>query len=67
MNYGVLVGRVQDKDIICYLYSVKNFYVEKVMEFTTHGCVIKMITAFKNGFPLEKYLNKIEINDILND
>ncbi|MES2679760.1 MAG: hypothetical protein V4635_07750 [Bacteroidota bacterium] len=60
-----LVDMELKKEIIYTLYSYSSFFVEV----RVNNCTKELIdiTAFRNGKKLEKYLNKINLQEMINE
>ena len=60
---GIFVDKYIDVNIITNLYHLKNFFVEVVL--SNHEGRIKEITPFRSGRRLDKYLDHINLKELI--
>lgn len=57
------IDRHSDEELTANLYHINNFFVEAVVSHRENRIID--VTPFKTGDRLEKYLNKVDLRDIV--
>lgn len=60
---SVFLKSYMDEDINASLYAYNNFYIEVLWDSNTNNII--EILAFKNGVRLDKYLERINLSDLV--
>jgi hypothetical protein len=66
-QYGVfLAERITSQGNRVYLFSFSSFYIELFHELTNvHSTGVKILSVFEDSLSLDKYLEEVNISDLL--
>ncbi len=65
LSWGRFLTNHFDGNVRCNLYQVNNFYLE--LEYNNSANEITEVNTFNNGERLTKYLDKIDVNELLDN